>query len=824
MKVIKGIKKMEKYFYMAIICSIMLFSGCQGAKEKKYAVKDGKGNAEIIIAEKPTRMQAFAAQEMQHYLKKLTGAEVPVLKNTANAEIKIYIGKSKYTDKMGIDNKDLDYGAYRMVSGDNYLVIIGNDKNYFMDKPGDGGPEFPRNRGERKKAAEAWRKKNGNMWSSPYMSYFKGYHKELDLWLADKHGSLNGVNDFLRSLGVRWYMPGDFGEYLPKITSIAIPQNVNKTVKPDWDERYIMFYFNAPFMASPDEFKWQLRLGFSLDTKVYSGHGSDRLVKYNDYVKKNHPEFYALYGGKRAHEKPCYSSKGLFNSALGFASLMYDKYDKDVVSFMPVDGYTSHCHCKLCVGKDTPERGFAGSMSDHVWKFMNDLAKETSKKYPDKKILNYAYNCYRVPPLKIDKFHPNLQVGVCHHRNEFNNPDRKKYYQNLTDEFIKKSATKRIRLWEYYQSGDSIPKYYPRLISEDIKHLKGHVYSEMIESRRANPKHLKKGQPDPCLATNHVNVWVTTRLWWDPDKDVNKMLEEYYKNFYGPVAKEMKAFIEHCEKTWFKMRSEYEPIQKAFDLLAKASKTAGENNIYARRVQMVIDYIQPMKGVMKKLKIGRSMNPVAVLKTAAKPELKLDGKLDEKVWQGLKKYSLQPMNDKSIITQKTTFRVFFSGDSIYYGIRCEEDNIKGMKVLGVKNDDMQIFNGDSVEVLLETPNVSYYQLAFDPKGNMTDVKRSGAALGKKGKIETKWESSVKCAAFKGDKFWSVEIKIPALGANQDDLLPFYGVSGDKPTKKFPWYFNVCRIRHAGSKVETATFSPTETSGFHNIMKFGKLAP
>ena len=198
-------------------------------------VKDGKANAEIIVAEDPTRMQAFAAEELQHYIKKLTGAEVPVLKEKGDAEIKIYVGKSKYTDEMGLNNSDLDYGAYRMVSGDNYLVLLGNDKNYFRDTPADGGPEYPANNGQRKKAAEAWREKNGKMWSTPFMSSYKGYNKGLGLWAIDKHGSLNAVNDFLRSLGVRWYMPGDFGEYLPEITSIALPDNVNKTVRPDWN-------------------------------------------------------------------------------------------------------------------------------------------------------------------------------------------------------------------------------------------------------------------------------------------------------------------------------------------------------------------------------------------------------------------------------------------------------------------------------------------------------------------------------------------------------------------------------------------------------------
>ena len=792
-----------------------------------YIVKNGKGNAEIIISEHPTRMQKFAAEEMQAYVKKLTGAELPVLKKPSDAEIKIYIGKSKFTDKMGLKNSDLDSGAYRMVTGKNYLVLLGNDTDFYQDKPGDGGPEFPAKRRMRKVAAKAWIEKNGKMWSTPYASSFKGYHKKLGLWDADRHGSLNAVNDFLRSLGVRWYMPGDFGEYLPKIKSIALPENVKKTVRPNWGERAISFYFNRPFQASEDEFKWQMRLGFSVNTKLYSGHGTDRLIKYNDYVKKNHPEFFAEYGESRDTDKPCYSSKGLKKSAVGFASLMYDKYGKDVVSLMPVDGYVSFCQCKLCKGKDTPERGFAGMMSDYVWGFMNEVAADVAKKHPDKKILNFAYNTYLEPPLNIEKFHPNLEVAICHHRNEFHNPEIKETWIKRREAFIEKTASKKIRLWEYYQSGDHFPKYYPHIISEDIKKLKGHVYGEMIESRRTAGKKLAKGQPDPCLATNHVNVWVTTRLWWNPDLDVDKMLAEYYKNFYGPAEKEMKAFIEHCEKNWFLMRSKYKPIEKAFELIKAARKASGDNNIYAKRVQMVIDYMEPLKDVLHKLKVGRSKNPVAVMKEFDKPGIKLDGKLDEKVWQGLKSYSLKALNKKTVLTQNTSFKVFYAGDSIYLAVRCEEEDMNGINAPAVKNEDMQIFSGDSIEILMETPMVSYYQITFDPKGNMMDIKRSGAALGKKGKVETKWKSGIESAAFKGKGFWSVEIKIPALGENQDNLLPFFGVSGDKPTKEMPWYFNVCRVRSKRNNKdhELSAFSPTETSGFHNnIMKFGKLTP
>jgi hypothetical protein len=35
---------------------------------------------------------------------------------------------------------------------------------------------------------------------------------------------LNAVHDYLRGLGVRWFMPGELGEVVPKMASIPLPR------------------------------------------------------------------------------------------------------------------------------------------------------------------------------------------------------------------------------------------------------------------------------------------------------------------------------------------------------------------------------------------------------------------------------------------------------------------------------------------------------------------------------------------------------------------------------------------------------------------------
>ena len=64
----------------------------------------------------------------------------------------------------------------------------------------------------------------------------------------------------------------------------------------------------------------------------------------NDAVFAEHPEWFALYGGKR-HYTPgysknqlCYSHPGLFEETVRWARAQFDHYDFDTVSIMPPDG------------------------------------------------------------------------------------------------------------------------------------------------------------------------------------------------------------------------------------------------------------------------------------------------------------------------------------------------------------------------------------------------------------------------------------------------------------------------------------------------------
>ncbi|MDP7010827.1 MAG: hypothetical protein QF685_05565, partial [Verrucomicrobiota bacterium] len=160
----------------------------QKALREKVIVENGKPRAEIIIAEKPARAAQFGAQELQTYLEKISGARIKIVTEpTADAQVKIYVGESEHARDIGITAKGLKRDAFKMVSGANWLALVGNDLEFEPREP------WARHHGQwaQEKQSE-WDKITRKPWMNPIgRRLYRNYNKQLDLWNFDHRGSLN---------------------------------------------------------------------------------------------------------------------------------------------------------------------------------------------------------------------------------------------------------------------------------------------------------------------------------------------------------------------------------------------------------------------------------------------------------------------------------------------------------------------------------------------------------------------------------------------------------------------------------------------------------
>ena len=128
---------------LLVLGSLAWFSA-GSVRGEAYFVKDGKPGADIVISDKPPRMVKLAAKELQTYIEKISGAKLAIT-NAPGADVPthIYVGRSAGTDRLKITDEGLKQGAFKMVSGENWLALVGHDSDYTPTMPYYKGGPYP---------------------------------------------------------------------------------------------------------------------------------------------------------------------------------------------------------------------------------------------------------------------------------------------------------------------------------------------------------------------------------------------------------------------------------------------------------------------------------------------------------------------------------------------------------------------------------------------------------------------------------------------------------------------------------------------------------
>lgn len=804
----------------------------QTAQAAHYLVEKGEARADIIIAPDAPPIVRLAAQDLQTYVARMTGATLPIVTQPA-ADVHVYVGRSRFTDSLGIDVADLDHDAYVMKSGDNWLALIGRDRAFEPPEP------WMRRPGQLAEINQQWDKASGGTFAYPHTQLYKQYNKDLDIWEHDEKGSFCAVSDFLRAQGVRWYLPTALGEIVPKRTSIELP-SVDKTVRPDFAMRYPYQWSHHFGHITPErnsEVLWQLRMGFNTGRDIIGlcmpTHGINAAHARQE-IRDAHPEYFMLLNGERELYRygvdrpgltqdiadvgrPCLSSEGLLEQNVAFLRAVFDVYDEPGFSVQPQDGYGSLCQCDLCAGKNTPQLGWYGQLSNYVWGYIDRLAREVIKTHPDRKLNCFAYTSFRQPPTNVDTLPPNVLVGIAQGRGYFVNERARSDMLKLRQAWLDKlpAGSKQIMIGDYYLHArpesvhTGLPAYMPHIIAEDLQSLKGISLGDFIEVYRTVDSMVD-------MAVTHLNLYVTARCWWDADLDVDALLDDYYANFYGPARNEMKAFVEYGEKHFDAMRSDGEKITTALKLLDAAKKAAPAGSVYAKRIALVVDYTEPMTRRSAQLTVARDDTPTIRTAWESIGKLTVDGKLDDPYWAGVQRHRLKDLVDGGKPEVPGYFMVIWSEDNMCFAIHCDEPDTPNMPVAGSMHDDPSLWNGDAVEMLIETQLNNYYQIAINPAGTVVDLDRSGGAF------NLLWSSQAQVATHIGDGYWSAEVRIPYVDEGQFEVDPNNGLAGKKPSATYPWYFNVCRQRIRSGGNDLTAYWPTGKPNFHDVSKFAQL--
>ena len=804
-------------FRMAVVC-IFVLSIAQAKAENAFLVQEGKARAEIILRESPPRSTRLAAAELQTYIAKISAARLPIrTEPSADVPIQIYVGESAHAEKLGVTAEGLKHGAYRIASGQNWLALLGNDADFTPTEP------WAKSNGDRRTLQARWEKASGLPFGAPNGGLYK-YRRRMPealargereyFWQFDQRGSFNAVCGYLRNLGVRWYLPGELGEIVPDRKSIPLPRPADEIVQPDFEVRQFSVRFGT---ADEEVAQWAMRLGIRQVYGLMIAHGMDTMT-HPDILKTQHPQWFALYGGKRDTQTGkrlnhlCYSNQELFDATVKWARAQFDVYDYESVSIMPPDAYGSICQCELCEGGQVDAMGARGKLSNHVWDFANRVAKEVRKTHPTKRIACCAYGANTLPPTNIDKLEPNVQVIIVGGRRPRNSlPEQREYVRKLRAGWLRKTDQP-ILIFENYPftgRGTYLPGFVAGTIGQSINATKGVSRGEDIWLS------FPRDHDAPNIGFDHFQIYFTARMWWGGEgADVEALLEEYCRLFYGPAGAKMKAFFDYCEMHYQAMEKDKQKIDVALAMFAEAKAGASQGSVYAKRLALIDEFLDALRSKARILAQGRG--PVPKLRTVWEPQepLKIDGQLNEPYWVKHREWSVGRLRELQTGGRPifgTTVMAGWSRDrqNLYFGIRCEERPGEKLNVTATKHDDQAIWYGDVVEIELDTDKHSYYQIAVNPAAALVDLDRGAGK-------QFDGDSQAEVATHIADDHWTIEIRIPVT---EDENDPLHQVVGRKPSQSLPWHFNICRqrIREQGS--EYSAFSPTGEAGFHAPMKF-----
>jgi len=380
-------------------------------------------------------------------------------------------------------------------------------------------------------------------------------------------------------------------------------------------------------------------------------------------------------------------------------------------------------------------------------------------------------------------------------------------------------------LHEYYlfsrDGAPGLPVYFPTIIAEDLRELKGISMGEIIEVYDHRPDRPHPGWDE--FAINHLNIYVTLQLLWNVDQSVEELLQDYYTQYYGPAAAPMQAFIEFCEANWPLMSQQPEPIQTALELLAKARAAAPDGTLYAERIQRVVDYLDDqMQKLIETLSKKRGDGDYRVLVAGRTLERgvtlaanKIDGILEPQFWPDARRSPLRDSITGRGAKYQTIFQALREGDFIYVAFRCEEPDMENLAIGTTENNDPKIFDGDFVSLIIETGSHSYYEIVVNPAGAVFEMDRGEGGT-------SEWRSGSTIGVHRDVDAWSVEMRIPIMGAGARTLDPIVGIDGNRPSDMFPWFFNAGRQRVRGEMTEFLSVFPTGQPDLHNLEAAGKM--
>jgi hypothetical protein len=466
---------------------ILLLIAAQGAHAALTLVDHGKSSYKIVIPAKAIPSEHYAAEELQRYLEKISGAKLPIILDTESVtshEILLgdnaRLGKLKWkmdADKLGVD-------GFTLHTEGKHLVIAGS-------KP---------------------------------------------------RGTLYGVYALLEEkLGVRWFTPEL--EVTPRTNRIQLA-SLNETQIPGLESREVFWTeimrdgdFAARHRLNGNHYKLTEKHGGRYAVYFPFVHSFDSLIPQELY--KEHPEYFPLINGKRVdgYVQRCLSNPEVLKLAITRVRQWIKEHPEATIISVSQNDTGKWCQCDVCKTLDDQEGSPAASMIQ----FVNAIGQDIERDFPKVRLDTLAYQYTRKPP-KTLRPRQNVLVRLCSIECCFAHPletcpsDQNRRFRD--DILAWQPVAPKLYVWDYTPNFGHYQQPFPNfdVLQPNVLFFVQHGVKGLFE--QGNYSSGGNGEMGPLRA------YLLAKLLWNPETDLEKHKNEFLSAYFGKAAPKISAYLD----------------------------------------------------------------------------------------------------------------------------------------------------------------------------------------------------------------------------------------------------------------------------------------
>lgn len=452
-----------------------------GNPEEHVLFADGSSDYSIVVPAEASDSEKWAAAELQHWLKEVSGADLAIVEASDSAK-SIVLGA---------------YGPVQRLVGDKFTAPAPEVESFT----------------------------------------YRNFGPTIAIWGGSMRGTMYGVMDFLeKEMGVRFYTPRV--TVTPEKPQYSF-KYLNTSDKPGLRVRND-FYFEAfePIWAARN------RVNGAMSYREQPGgvecywavHTFYPIMPPDEFFGE-HPEYYSLIDGVRTHDHAqlCLTNPDVLQIFTERIKQRMRDNPQYLIYSVSQNDWRNPCQCDNCQAIAVREESESGPV---IW-FVNQIADAVKDEFPDKFIGTLAYQ-YTRKPCKTLKPRENVVIRLCSIECCFSH-DFLTCPQN--QEFVEDAQgwaaiAPHLYVWDYVVNFSHYVMPYPNfpVLKPNLQFFRDHNAIGVMEQAAYQSRGGEWAE---------LRAYVISKLLWNPDHpDVEGIIDDFMYGYYGRAGQYVRDYFD----------------------------------------------------------------------------------------------------------------------------------------------------------------------------------------------------------------------------------------------------------------------------------------